>query len=166
VVVTSLFLPSFEGGCVGETTRQTSALFLGVLASFLLVIRVHSFVGEVGSGVLRAGEFSNLGLREAVVARGSGGCAIYCLVLASSEILEEDFFLGGFVMRRRIQFPSAMDEMVLKQNTDLGQRAILHWEVTAIELAWINDTPPTWRASYRCLEPDHTPGVASRGAFG
>jgi hypothetical protein len=59
-----------------------------------------------------------------------------------------------------------MDEMVPKQNTDPGQRAILHWEVTAIELAWINDTPPTWRASCRCLEPDRTPGVTPRGAFG
>jgi hypothetical protein len=33
------------------------------------MIRVHSFVGEVGSGVLRVGEFSNLGFREVVVAR-------------------------------------------------------------------------------------------------
>jgi hypothetical protein len=42
----------------------------------------------------------------------------------------------------------------------------MHWEVIAIELAWINDTPPTWHASYRCLEPDRTPGVTPRGAFG
>jgi hypothetical protein len=34
---------------------------------------------------------------------------------------------------------------------DPGRRAILHWEVTAIELAWINNTPPTWRASCRCF---------------
>jgi hypothetical protein len=27
-----------------------------------------------------------------------------------------------------------------------------------IELALINDTPPTWRASYRCLVSDRTPG--------
>jgi hypothetical protein len=59
-----------------------------------------------------------------------------------------------------------MDEMVPKQNTDPGRRAILHWEVTAIELAWINDTPPTWRASCRCLEPDRTPEVTPCGAFG
>jgi hypothetical protein len=31
--------------------------------------------------------------------------------------------------------------------------------VTAIELAWINDTPPTWRASCRCLEPNPHPGL-------
>jgi hypothetical protein len=31
--------------------------------------------------------------------------------------------------------------MVLKQNMDPGRRAILHWKVTTIELAWINDTP-------------------------
>jgi hypothetical protein len=38
-------------------------------------------------------------------------------------------------MRCRIPFSSATDKMVPKQNMDLGQRAILHWEVTAIELA-------------------------------
>jgi hypothetical protein len=30
---------------------------------------------------------------------------------------------------------------------DPGWKAIWHWKVTTIELAWINDTPPTWRAS-------------------
>jgi hypothetical protein len=35
----------------------------------------------------------------------------------------------------------------------------LHLEGMAIELAWINDTPPTWRANYRCLELDRTPRV-------
>jgi hypothetical protein len=50
-----------------------------------------------------------------------------------------------------------MDEMVPKQNIVPGQKAIWHLEVMAIELAWINDTTPTWRASYRCLEFDRTP---------
>jgi hypothetical protein len=58
-----------------------------------------------------------------------------------------------------------MDEMVLKQNTDPGWRKILCWKVTAIELAWISDTPPTWRASYRCFGSDRAPRVAPRGAF-
>jgi hypothetical protein len=35
-----------------------------------------------------------------------------------------------------------MDEMVLKQNTDPGRKTIWHWKVIAIELAWVNDTPP------------------------
>jgi hypothetical protein len=69
-------------------------------------------------------------------------------------------------MRCKTPFSSAMDEMVSKKNTNPGRRAILHWKVTAIELAWINDTPPTWRASCRCLEPDRAPGVTPRGAFG
>jgi hypothetical protein len=51
-------------------------------------------------------------------------------------------------MRRGIPSSSAMDEMVPKHNTDPGQRAILYWKVMAIELAWINDTPPTWRAMW------------------
>uniref|UniRef100_A0A804MWN2 Uncharacterized protein n=1 Tax=Zea mays TaxID=4577 RepID=A0A804MWN2_MAIZE len=37
------------------------------------------------------------------------------------------------------------------------------WKVTAIELAWIVDTPPTWRASCRCFGSDRTPGVAPQG---
>jgi hypothetical protein len=69
-------------------------------------------------------------------------------------------------MRCRVPFSSIMDEMVPKQNMDPGRRAILHWDVTAIELAWINDTPPTWRASCQCLESDRTPGVTPHGAFG
>jgi hypothetical protein len=35
-----------------------------------------------------------------------------------------------------------MDEMVPKQNMVPGRRAILHWDVMVIELAWINDTTP------------------------
>ena len=52
-----------------------------------------------------------------------------------------------------------MDEMVPKQNIVPGQRAIWHLEVMAIELALINDTPPTWCASCRCLVSDRTPRV-------
>jgi hypothetical protein len=51
-----------------------------------------------------------------------------------------------------------MPEMVPKQNIVPGRRAILHLKVMAIELALINDTPPTWRASCRCLVSDRTPG--------
>jgi hypothetical protein len=38
-------------------------------------------------------------------------------------------------MQCRISFSFATDKMVLKQNMDPGRRAILHWEVTTIELA-------------------------------
>jgi hypothetical protein len=38
-------------------------------------------------------------------------------------------------------FSSATDEIVPKQNMDPGRRMILCWKVTAIELAWIDDTP-------------------------
>jgi hypothetical protein len=59
-----------------------------------------------------------------------------------------------------------MDEIVPKQNTDPGQRVILLWKVMAIELAWIVDTPPTWRTSYQCFGSDRTPGVAPQGVLG
>jgi hypothetical protein len=162
----SFFLSSFEGEDAGKITRRTSVHFLGTLASFFLVIRVHSFVGEVRNGVIRVGEFLILGLQEVVFARGTGGRAIYCLVLVFLGIFEENFSFGGSAMLCRIPSSSATNEVVPKQNMDLGRRAILHWEVTAIELAWINDTPPTWRASCLCLEPDRTPGVTPHSAFG
>jgi hypothetical protein len=68
-------------------------------------------------------------------------------------------------MRCRVPSSSATDEMVPKQNTDPGRRTILCWKVTAIELAWISDTPPTWRASCRYFGSDHAPEVAPQGAL-
>jgi hypothetical protein len=59
-----------------------------------------------------------------------------------------------------------MDEIVPKHNTDPGRRVILRWKVTAIELAWIGDTPPTWRASCRCFGSDRTPGIAPQEVLG
>jgi hypothetical protein len=135
------------------------------LCFFFLVIRVHSSVDEVDNGILWVNEFSAPGLQEVVFARSAGGCAIFCFVLAFSEIIEEGFLSGRSAMRCRVPSLSAMDEMVPKQNTDPGRRAILCWKVTTIELAWINDTPPTRRASCRCFWSDRAPGVAPRGAF-
>jgi hypothetical protein len=64
----SSFLSSFEGEGARKVTWQSSVPFRGTLASFFLVIRLHSFVGEVDSGVLRASKFPILGLQEAVFA--------------------------------------------------------------------------------------------------
>ena len=44
----------FEGKGAEKRIWRGSVPFLETLASFFLVIRVHSFVGEVGRGVLRA----------------------------------------------------------------------------------------------------------------
>jgi hypothetical protein len=130
-----------------------------MLASFFLVIRVHSFVGEVGNEVLRASEFPALDSQEVVFVWGAGGCAIICLVLTFPGISEKGFFSDGSTMRCRIPLSSATDKMVLKQNTDPGRRAILHWEVIAIELAWVNHTPPPRRPRIPCLVPPPPPGV-------
>jgi hypothetical protein len=51
-----------------------------------------------------------------------------------------------------------MHEMVPKQNIAPRLRVILFLKVMAIELTLINDTPPTWCASCRCLVSDRTPG--------
>jgi hypothetical protein len=64
----SSFPSSFEGEGVGRITRRSSVPFLGTLASFFLVICVHSFVGEVGNKVLWAGEFPISGLQEVAFA--------------------------------------------------------------------------------------------------
>jgi hypothetical protein len=152
-VVTNFFLSFFEGEGARRVTWRASIPFV----SFFLVIRVHSSVDEVDNGVLRVNEFPAPDLQEVVFARGDGDC--FVLVLAFSKIFGESFFSGGSAIRCRIPSLSATDEMVPKQNMDPGRRAILHRKVTAIELAWINDTPPTWRTSCRCSEPNRAPGV-------
>jgi hypothetical protein len=49
-----------------------------------------------------------------------------------------------------------MHEMVPKRNIAPGLRVTLFLKVTAIELTLINDTPPTWCVSCRCLVSDRT----------
>jgi hypothetical protein len=88
-----------------------------------------------------------------------------CFAPTFLEIFEGDFLSGGSAMRCRVPSSSATDEIVPKQNTVPGRRTILCWKVTAIELAWISDTPPTWRTSCRCFGSDRAPGVAPKGAF-
>jgi hypothetical protein len=131
------------------------------LVSFFLVIRVHSFVGDVDSGVFRVSEPLDPDFPEMIFFRRAGGCASSVF----SEFVGGNFFSGGSAIRCRIPSSSATDEIVPKQNTDPGRRVILLWKVTAIELSWIVDTPPTWRASCRCFGSDRTPGVAPRGVF-
>jgi hypothetical protein len=129
------------------------------------VICVHFSIEEVDSGVLRVDGPSAPGLQEVVFARSAGGCAFSCFALAFPEIVEEGFLSGGSAMRCRVPSSSTKDDMVPKQNTDPGRRTILCWKVMAIELAWISDTPPTWRASCRCFGYDRAPRVAPRGVF-
>jgi hypothetical protein len=129
------------------------------------VIRVHVSVEEVDNGVLQVDGPSAPGSQEGVFFRGTGGCAFFSFASAFPEFVEEGFLSGGFAMRCRVPSSSAMDEMVPKQNADSGWRTILRSKVTAIELAWISDTPPTWRASCRCFGSNLSPGVAPQGAF-
>jgi hypothetical protein len=82
-------------------------------------------VDEVDNGVLQVNEFSAPGLQVVVFARSGGGCAISCFAPAFPEIIEEGFLFGRSVMRCRVPSSSAMDEMVPKQNTVPGRRAIL-----------------------------------------
>jgi hypothetical protein len=152
--VATFFPFSFEGGGTERTTCFP-------LVSFSLAICVHSFVGEVDSGVLRVSGLSAPDFLKAIFFRRARGCASPTF----SEFVGGDFFFGGSAMQCRVPSSSATNEIVPKQNTDLGRRVILLWKVTAIELAWIVDTPPTWHASCRCFGSDCTPGVAPQGVF-
>jgi hypothetical protein len=129
------------------------------------VIRVHFSAREVDNGVIRVDGPSTPSLLKVIFSRSAGGSVFSCFAPIFSEIFEEDFLSGGSAMRCRVPSSSATDEIVPKQNTHPGRRMILCWKVTAIELAWIGDTPPTWRASYRCFRSDHAPEVAPQGAF-
>jgi hypothetical protein len=123
------------------------------------------FRREVDNGVLRVSGLSAPGLLRAIFFWSAGGRAFSSLAPIFSERVGVDFFFGGSAMRCRLPSSSAMDEIVPKQNTDPGRRVILLWKVTVIELSWIGDTPPTWRASCRCFGSDRTPGVAPQGVF-
>jgi hypothetical protein len=61
-------------------------------------------------------------------------------------------------MRCRVPSTSATHEMVSKQKIAPGLKVIFLLKMMAMELALIDDTPPTWRANYRCLMFDRTPG--------
>jgi hypothetical protein len=95
------------------------------LASFLLVICVHSSVGEVDIRVPRVDGPLVLGLLTTVFFRSAGGCAFFYLAPIFLEISEEGFLSGGSAMRCRVPSSSATDEIVPKQNMDPGRRMIL-----------------------------------------
>jgi hypothetical protein len=158
--VATLFLPSFEDEGAERPACHLSISFV----SFFLVICVHSPVGEVDNDVLRVDDPWTPSLLKVIFFRGAGGCAFSCFAPIFPGISEEDFLSGGSAMRCRVPSSSATDEIVPKQNVDPGRRMILCWKVTAIELAWIDDTPPTWRASYRCFGSDRAPVVTPQGA--
>jgi hypothetical protein len=159
--MTIFFLPSLEDEGAEKISRRSPAS----VASFFLVIRVHSFVEEVDSGVLRVSRFSTPGLLRTIFFRSAGGCASSCFAPISLETFEDNLFSAGSAMRCKVPSSSAIDKRVPKQKVDPGRKMILCRKVTAIELAWIGDTPPTWRASCRCFGSDRTPGVAPQGAF-
>jgi hypothetical protein len=130
------------------------------------VIRVHFSVGEVDNGVLRVYGPSAPSLLKVIFSRSAGGCAFPCFAPIFSEIFEDDFLSGGSTMRCRVPSSSAIDEIVPKQNTDPGRRMILCWKVTAIEVAWIDDTPLPGAPAIGVLGPTAHPGLPLKVLFG
>jgi hypothetical protein len=126
---------SFRLPLRAEAHERTTCFPPVLFVSFFLAICVHSFVGEVDSGVLWVSGLSAPGLLKAIFFRSAGGCAFPCLTLIFSEVAGGDFFLSGSAMRCRVPSSSATNEIVPKQNTDPGRRVILRWKMTAIELA-------------------------------
>jgi hypothetical protein len=146
--VATFFPFSFEARGTERTTRFS-------LVSFFLAIRVHSFVGEVDSGVFRVSEPSAPAFPETIFFRRAGGC----VSPAFSGFVGGDFFPGGSAIRCRIPSSSTIDEIVPKQNTDPGRMVILLLKVTAIELAWIVDTPLPGAPAVGVLGPTAHPGL-------
>jgi hypothetical protein len=118
--------------------------------------RQWSFSGWWASGLRLAG---------GDLFRSIGGCAFSCFSPIFTEIFEEDLLFVGSAMRCRVPASSATAEMVPKQNVDPGRKTILCKKVMAIELAWIDDTPPTWRASCRGFGPTAHPGLPLKVLF-
>jgi hypothetical protein len=129
------------------------------------VICVHSLVGEVDSRVLRAEGPSAPILLEVIFFRSAGGCAFSYLAPIFSEISEESFLSGGSARRCRVPSSSATNELVPKKNMDPGQRMILCWKVTAIELAWIDDTPLPGAPAVGVSGPTAHPGLPPKVLF-
>jgi hypothetical protein len=82
-------------------------------------------------------------------------CGLTSTFLRISEV---GLFSSVSATRCRVPSLSAMHEMVPEQNKAPRLRAILFLKTMAMELALTNDTPPTWRATYRYLVSDRTPG--------
>jgi hypothetical protein len=171
-----LFPFSFEGGGARRIARCVFLPRYGIFASFLRVIRVHSLVGEMDNGVLRAGEASTgwpCILREplspdlcgAMPSWAASGGMARGLASASRGIHEEGLFLGGSAMRCRVPSMSATHGMVPKQNIAPGLRVILLLKMMAMELALINDTPYLARQLSVFSVRPHTREYP-RGAFG
>src|SRR5688572_9951332 len=119
------------------------------------MICVHSFVGEVDSGVFRVSELLAPASPETILFRRAGGSVFP----AFSEFVGGDFRSGRSARRCRIPSPSATDEIVPKQNVDPGRMVILLWKVTAIELAWIVDTPLPGAPAVGVSGPTAHPGL-------
>jgi hypothetical protein len=125
-------------------------------------------VGEVDNKVIRVGEapadwpsilwgLLSPDLHRATPSRAVSGGMARGFPSASRGIPEEGFFLGRAVMRCRVPSMSAMHEMVPKQKIAPWLKVILFLKMIAMELALIDDTPPTWRASCQCLVSNRTP---------
>jgi hypothetical protein len=171
------FPSSFEGRGIERMAQCVLLPWYKMLTSFFRVIRVHSLVGKVDNRVARVSEtptnwssfFRGLlspSLRGTIFPQAVSEGVARRLASALLGILEEGIFSGGSATRCRVPSTSAMHEMVLKQNIAPGLRVVLFLKMTAMELALINDTPPTWRASCRCLVSDRTLGGTLAVLFG
>jgi hypothetical protein len=167
------FLSSyFEGGGVELIAHCAFLPWYGISTSLRWAIRVHFLVGEVDNGVCRVGEamvdwHSTLwgllspGLRRTMHCHVVSRDTARGFTPASCGILKEDFFLVGVAMRSKVPSTSATHEMVSKQKIAPRLKVILLLKMMAMELAFIDDTPPTWCASCRCFVSDRTPRVPS-----
>jgi hypothetical protein len=186
-------LHPFEDGVVGMVVSSAFGVAPDpeVHASLRRVIWVHVRVGDVDNRVLRVGGEASVGWAIGITAslgppdfgmilcgtktrRGSHALGPADGILAGAirgnpaaafGTPREDFFPDGSTMGCKIPYWSAMQEMYPKWKISPALKVIMVLKVIAMESS-INVAPPTWRASYLCLWPDHAPLGYPRDAFG
>jgi hypothetical protein len=133
------------------------------------VIRVHSLVGEVDNRVRGVGEamldwpstlqgLMSLDLRGTMPFHTVSGGTARGFTTAPRGIprrisSQVELLCGAesALHPLRMRWPR-------RKKTAPGLKVILLLKMMVKELALIDDTQPTWRASYRCFVSDHTPG--------
>jgi hypothetical protein len=156
------------------------------------VIWVHTRAGEVDRGVRRNKSATTVGqvTGVAMVLGPADTGAILCGVevgwgLHTLEIIRvvfadvgwdepasvvdalgESLFSEGSVMWCRTPSRSTMQERDPKRKTSPTLKMLGVFKTIAIESSGINITPPTWRATCRCLWPNCAPRGSPHDAFG
>jgi hypothetical protein len=179
-VVSHSLVVSHMSGAAGIVIGLVPAAMLvsGLSTPFRRVIRVHTRVGDMDRGVLldRCAALVDratcvvmaLGLPDAgaILHEAKVGWGFLTLeFIGAMGSIGEDLLSDGTAMRCRTPSWSVMQERDPKRITSLALKVIRVSKMMAMELWWINITPPTWHASYQCLWPNYALWGSPHDAF-